>query len=90
MWVFHKTLNSQICHFHPKISFLINKLGFFATEVFKKYNESLVGINNGNNDSYNISNDLYNFIQNFHSKYAINFDIKNLIENIEEIFTGWI
>ena len=33
---FHKTLNSQINHFHPKISFLANKLGFFASEAFKK------------------------------------------------------
>ena len=39
---FHKTLNSQICHFHPKFSFLVNKLGFFATEAFKKYNAFLV------------------------------------------------
>lgn len=27
---------------------------------------------------------IYYFLQKFHFKYGINFDIKNLIENIEE------
>jgi len=44
----------------------------------------LAGINNENNESYSISNYIYDFIQKFHSKYGIYFDIKNLIENIEE------
>ena len=81
---FHKTLNSQISHFHPKISFLVNKLGFFATDAFKKYNASLVGINDETHISYSLSNDIYNFIKTFHSKYGKNFDIITLLENIVE------
>jgi len=44
----------------------------------------LARINNENNESYSISNYIYDFIQKFHSIYSIYFDIKNLIENIEE------
>lgn len=80
---FHRTLNSKINHFHPKISYLVNKLGFFAIETFKKYNASMVGINNEVIQSSNISTDIYNFIRTFHLKYNKNFEIDNLLENLE-------
>ena len=40
---FHRILNKIISHYHPKITFLIDKLKFFACDAYKKYSTALVG-----------------------------------------------
>ena len=69
---FHRTLNKQISHYHPKISYLADKLKYFAIEAYKKYNLALVNSVKSNENSYNIANDIFNFIKNYHRKYGKN------------------
>ena len=78
------TLNKQISHFHPKISYLADKLKYFAIETYKKYNLALVNSVKSNENSYNIANDIFDFINNYHRKYGEKFDIDSLKSNINE------
>ena len=81
---FHRTLNNQISHNHPKISYLVEKLKFYCYEGYKKYNNSLVNnVNLNKSDNNNIAKDVYNFIKSFHSKYNNRIDIIKLIENLK-------
>ena len=53
LWIFHRKLNLEIVHFHPKISFLINHL-----KKYKKYYDNYINLitynkNNNNNDEEN-------------------------------------
>lgn len=64
---FHRTLNNQITHSHPKISYLVEKLKFYCYEGYKKYTNSLVNnVNLYKSDDNNIAKDIFNFIKSFH------------------------
>ena len=77
---FHRTLNKIIPHYHPKISFLADKLKFFAIKTYQKYNNALIGNISENENSINIADDIFKFIKNFHQNYGENFDI-DLLKN---------
>ena len=68
---FLRTLNKQVSHYHPKISYLADKLKIFVCEAFKKYNSVMIGNNLDYNGKSNTANDIIHFIHNFHSKYNI-------------------
>lgn len=80
---FHRTLNNLINHNHPKISYLVDKLGYFAVEAFKNYTASLLQNNEPINSSYNIADDILKFIEDFHQKYNMKIGINNLLDNLE-------
>ena len=81
---FHRTLNNQISHYHPKIAYLTDKLKIYAREAFKKHNSVMVGNNIINNDQNNIANDIIKSISNFHEKYYQKLDIETLIPKLDD------
>ena len=64
---FQRKLNYEICHFHPKISFLIEHL----KKITKKYYEDYIKliISNSNNKKLNEENYISSDIIKFMKKY---------------------
>ena len=59
---------------------MVDKLKYFAVEAYKKYTTSLVRYKPPENESNIIAKDIFDFIDNFHKKYGIKFDINSLID----------
>lgn len=67
-----------------QVIFLADKLKYFAIEGFKKYNTAFFGNLPENKESYNIANDILNFIRNFHNKYGMKFYLHLLEKNFDK------
>ena len=74
---FHRTLNKIIPHYHPKISYLADKLKFFTIESYK------INIS-ANQNPCKIADDILKFIKNFHKNYGEKIDIDLLKNKIDE------
>ena len=68
---FHKQLNEEIEGFHPKISYLVDKLKLFTIKGYQFYIESIVNKKEEKYEKYSVINDILNFITKFNKKYHI-------------------
>lgn len=81
---FHRKLNHQVSHFHPKCSYLIEELKKISKQYYDKYINNL-SIINSNNKEYNyISRDIINFIKKFVKSYKENISIDNLNQYLKQ------
>ena len=81
--LFHKNLNDKIDIRHPKISYLIEKLKEFTTEQFEKLVENMVLGNMFIEKSFNVYDDIFNFLKKIKQKYDKKLSIE-FLNNLEE------
>ena len=87
--IFHKQLNNSINGFHPKLSFLAEKLKEFTIKGYHVYIESIVNNKEEKYEKYSVINDILNFIMKYNKKYGstlnANIIIKGEGETIADI-----
>ena len=77
---FHKQLNEEIEGFHPKISYLVDKLKLFTIKGYQFYIESIINKKEEKYEKYSIINDILNFIAKFNKKYHISLNANMIIQ----------
>ena len=78
---FHRYLNNNIPHYHPKIGYLIIKLKEYIFNTFKSYRESLLKKININIEKIDISSEIFKFITKYKDIFGDNFDLKKFVDN---------
>ena len=60
---FHKKINNEVSHYHPKCAYLINILKNVTKSYYDKYINSLSNIKNENLEFNYFADDVINFIK---------------------------
>ena len=81
---FHRKLNHQVSHFHPKCSYLIEELKKISKQYYDKYINNLSIINTNNKEYNYISKDIINFIKKFLQSHKENINIDNLNQYLKQ------
>ena len=84
---FHKQLNDAINGFHPKISYLVEKLKTFTIKSYHIYIESIVNNKEEKYEKYSVINDILNFIIKYNRKYGTKLNANMIIQGEEETIT---
>ena len=79
---YHRYLNNNISHYHPKIGYLIIKLKEYVFNAYKKYRENLLRKININIEKADISSEIFKFITKYKNLFSENFDLKKFIDNL--------
>ena len=94
---YHRSFNTKIEAYHPKINYFVNKLKDITIENYNKYIKNQVLASKTEKRSYNIFSDIYKFIYKFshQSNLTINFSVlKELLLkgeiNNSEIFSNYL
>ena len=82
---YHGHLNNTISHFHPKLSFLLNKLKEDIFNKYKKFHQSLYKKIDCNIEKFNVYDDIYNFMKQYKNIVKENLDINNFINNFDKV-----
>ena len=77
---FHKQLNDSINGFHPKLSYLAEKLKEFTIKGYHVYIESIVNNKEEKYEKYSVINDILNFIMKYNKKYGSTFNANIIIQ----------
>ena len=82
---FHKKLNDEIYHYHPKCSFLVNELKRITKDYYEKYILLISNKNKIDKEPFNyLANDIITFIEKFVKVHKENIDIESLIQYLKE------
>ena len=79
---YHRYLNNNISHYHPKIGYLIIKLKEYVFNAYKKYRENLLRKININIEKADISSEIFKFITKYKNLFSENFDLIKFIDNL--------
>lgn len=81
---FHRKLNHEIEHYHPKTSFLIEELKRITKSYYKEYINNLSEICKSENEINYLADDIVNFIKNFITINKENFHIDSLVQYLNK------
>ena len=81
---FHKSLNDSIEGYHPKISYLIEKLKIFSIKSYNKYKIEKIFFNKEIKHGNNIADDILKFLKKFKKKYKKLPSFNNLLQLDEQ------
>ena len=82
---FHKNLNDSLNSFHPKISYLVEKLKNFTINGYQIYIESIVNNKEEKYIKYSVIDDILLFISKFKKKYKIDLEPNIIIQEESDI-----
>ena len=85
---FHKQLNDAINGFHPKISYLVEKLKTFTIKGYHIYIESIVNNKEEKYEKYSVINGILNFIRKYNRQYGTKLNANMIIQGEEETITN--
>ena len=80
---FHRKINHEIEHYHPKTSFLIEELKRITKTYYMEYIDNLSSIKNSENEKHYIAQDIFRFIKNFVDLNKANFHLDNLVQYLD-------
>ena len=81
---FHKKLNHEIEHYHPKCSFLVERLKKITKNAYDNYVIKLHKNDSKEKDDNYLASDIIAFIKRFVGKHRVNLDIENLTQYLNQ------
>ena len=77
---FHKNFNDSLYSFHPKFSYLVEKLKNFTINGYQIYIESIVNNKEEKYIKYSVIDDILLFFSKFKNKYKIDLEPNIIIQ----------
>ena len=81
---FHHTLNNTIKSFHPRISYLVDKLRNITINKYEEYKSPIKRPKKPVHKRYSNVEDIYTFISKYNNKYKTKINPKIIIQSDEE------